>query len=170
MALAGTETAGTIPEHCKSVSFAPAHVSTLFHIHPDDDPLLHGSTGLGICLPQGTYAAVEREPAKRTSISFFEDGRKVKDPVTRRAVELALDGGIGRGGEIHHCLPEKGETVRPPSSARDSRAPSPACPSARCDGPPCRPCRACGDIRRAGIRQAVARGSCPESRAGPQTR
>ena len=92
MALAGTEIAGTIPEHCKSVSFAPAHVSTLFHIHPDDDPLLHGSTGLGICLPQGTYAAVEREPAKRTSISFTEGGHKVKDPVTRRAVELALDG------------------------------------------------------------------------------
>jgi len=42
------------------MSFAPAHLSLLFHIHPDDDPLLHGSTGLGICLPQGAYAALER--------------------------------------------------------------------------------------------------------------
>ncbi|MEE3276546.1 MAG: hypothetical protein VX193_01805 [Candidatus Thermoplasmatota archaeon] len=73
------------------MSFVPAHVSTLFHIHPNDEPLLHGSTGLGICLTQGAYAAVEREPAKRTSISFTEDGDKVKDPVTHRAVELVLD-------------------------------------------------------------------------------
>ena len=74
------------------MSFAPAHLSLLFHIHPDDDPLLHGSTGLGICLPQGAYAALERQPAKRTSIAFYEGKRKVKDPVTHRAVELALDG------------------------------------------------------------------------------
>ena len=51
------------------MSFAPAHLSLLFHIHPDDAPLLHGSTGLGICLPQGAYAALERQPAKRTSIT-----------------------------------------------------------------------------------------------------
>ncbi len=105
MALAGTETAGTIPEHCKSVSFAPAHVSLTFTVWPDEDPLKMGSTGIGLVLPQGVHCAVVDEQSESSENVVICGGKQIKDPVTLRALELIGFGNQGLTIYLRRDLP-----------------------------------------------------------------
>ena len=41
-------------------AFSPGHVTGFFSIHPQEDPLRHGSTGAGFSLSEGTVTSIQR--------------------------------------------------------------------------------------------------------------
>lgn len=88
-----------------SNAFAPAHVSGLFAVHDDADPLKRGSRGAGWCLRLGAFARVE---AIEGPTEVLLEGRADAAPVTRTAlehlapaqgfrVELVAEAPVGQG-------------------------------------------------------------------------
>jgi len=87
------------------VSFVPGHISLTFSIWPDKDPLVMGSTGMGIVLSEGVHCAVINEQSTTNENIVIRKGEKVEDPVTLRAIELLGFNNKGLTIYIRHDLP-----------------------------------------------------------------
>lgn len=87
------------------MSFVPGHVSLTFAIWKDDDPLLMGSTGIGLVLPQGVHCAVIDEESVNSENKVICGGSIIEDPVTLRALELVGFGDKGLTIYLRHDLP-----------------------------------------------------------------
>ncbi len=87
------------------MSFAPGHVSLTFAIHNHVDPLMMGSTGLGIILPQGVYCSVVDEQRKENENLIIVNNQIIDDPVVSRAIELLGYGNRGLSVYLRRDLP-----------------------------------------------------------------
>ncbi|MBE0522189.1 MAG: GHMP kinase [Candidatus Methanoperedenaceae archaeon] len=88
-----------------SKAFAPAHISGIFIICTDTDPLLSGSMGAGICLESGAITAVTPHNETTIHINGFESGapttlsaiRSLTDTPVLVETELGVPHGCGFG-------------------------------------------------------------------------
>ncbi len=87
------------------MSFVPGHVSLTFSIWPDKDPLAMGSIGMGVVLSQGVHCAVVKEESDIEENIVIRKGKKIKDPVTLRAIELLGFKNKGLTIYLRHDLP-----------------------------------------------------------------
>ncbi|MGD9963636.1 MAG: pantoate kinase, partial [Thermoplasmata archaeon] len=62
------------------------HVTGFFEIRMDDNPLLAGSRGAGMCLSLGATSEVVLVPATKQSMKITINGKNSKADVTRRAI------------------------------------------------------------------------------------
>jgi len=70
-------------------AFAPAHITGIFHVHRDPDPLKQGSRGAGVCLKLGVYTAVKAVKALRWRVKI-RINRKLAEAEVSRAVVKAF--------------------------------------------------------------------------------
>ncbi len=87
------------------MSFAPGHISLTFAVHPHSDPLIMGSTGLGIVLPQGVYCSIVDENKENCENVIFVENQVIDDPVVSRAIELLGHGNKGLSIYLRRDLP-----------------------------------------------------------------
>ncbi len=69
-------------------AFCPGHITAFFHVCEEEDPLMTGSRGAGLCLSEGVLTEVEARRASQTRIQIRLRGHEGRPEVSERAVDL----------------------------------------------------------------------------------
>jgi len=68
--------------------FSPAHITSIFTVEDNSDPLRKGSRGVGVTLNRGVWTELEVEPSSRWRVNVRGLGSKIKGEVSRKVVEI----------------------------------------------------------------------------------
>jgi pantoate kinase len=69
-------------------AFSPAHITGLFTVENNPNPLFKGSKGIGVTLSNGVYTEVKVEPSFSWKINVKSNGARIRGEVSRKVVEL----------------------------------------------------------------------------------